>query len=66
MGCASEAVVPVLATILHGCSEVVVANISVGLDHDLVPLSNGEIKPISRVRLDGDEVVGDDREVVVV
>jgi hypothetical protein len=66
MGCARDTVVQILATVLDGCSEVVISNISCGFDHDLIPLSNCEINPISRIRFDGDEVVGDDGKVVIV
>lgn len=66
MGCARDTVVQILATVLDGCSEVVISNISCGFDHDLIPLSNCEVNPISRIRFDGDKVVGDDGKVVVV
>jgi hypothetical protein len=64
--CTIDAIVEVPSAVLYGCSKVVVLHILIGLDNDVVALTDSKIQPVRRIRFDGDEVVGDNGEVMVI
>ena len=66
MGCAIDTAIEVVPTILDCCSEVIVGDILVGFNDDIVALTDGKINPISGIRLDRDEIVRDDGQIVVI